>query len=510
MGNFFGPLEQKVQTPGDVAVELRRLSDDVRACPSVTDARLKVIRFLMRPDVRETLGDTRIKWMRHDLQKATDVESVNVFLSNTTRCLEKDDTMMSMDLPGSAEMDMGGLRSHGPIVGKQKKQKGKEAVRQTAKDIVKNMPPEVKLRVKEGVEDPLAEKWTSMTVRQRFAAAQKAGFSPAEARELAKLAWEGLHPSIKADLEWVLKAPPEHLPKERFLAPMVPMGAASAGGAGYWGPSDEAFPGQLPMTGVVEGATEADPEEIPEKEPKYYEILDSLEGAIQSLADSHAAEAWSTPTDEMIDQFGDDVYVMASFGDWVAVNGDLVGPDQPTPKPPEGYELTDYGGHIPEEEEEVEVEAAVRSVAQKMGIPQERVQKVADAEGYKELAYVSVSGEAEVWAKPRGKRPEKTESGERSHLPPFLSPSKKKAINKRLADISRQYWNSIWEATDAIHKALRENGIEPDDYIITGEPQGMLTIPIFMAGEEIANSMLVLSWHRFPETGRYEINAYLS
>lgn len=642
----------------DVAIELRKLSETIRHSPSVTDARLCVIRFLTRPDVREVLGNTRIEWMKRDLRKATDVASVDVFISNTARYLEKDDgeTRFSAsweDLARSGEnfeMDTSPLYNHGPIVGKRKKRKGRLLARQSSISIAKEIPPELKLKTDTTSENPSAKKWDSMNPRQKTKVAQQAGFSENEARDLARLEWEGLDPSVKSNLEWVLKAPSEHLreavtyhvwgrekigpgvrvivrgipatvtdigmeelepvfeyqtddgrrhwayideisrvvPKgeeemvksraldeiekllsdrgvseadigrilvylrenvpylrdkydvelafggttvsdedvdalseeivfildkhgmarvkpeisERFLAPMVPMGAASAGGAGYWGPSEkrqkEAFPGQLPHTGHVE-------QDGPAEDPSDEDILRALEDKIQSMADASAAEGWSIPTDEMTNRFGKDVWVMASFGDWVAVNGDLVF-ERPTPNPPKGYELTDFGGHVPTTEEEVSVESAVDAVAEEMDVPAERVQEVADSAGYGKFAYVSVSGDVEVWAKPVAE----ADAATVKRLPPYLSSSKKKAINKHLSEISKQYWNSMWEATEAIHQALREHGVEPEDYVITGEPSGRLVIKLFMAGEKVANSMLVLLWHRFPETSRYEVTAYVS
>lgn len=128
----------------------------------------------------------------------------------------------------------------------------------------------------------------------------------------------------------------------------------------------------------------------------YDRVVSMLDDAIQKLADAHAAEAWSTPDDTTKEMFGEDVWVSACFGEVCAVNGDLV---DRLPNPPKGYKLTRQGGSIPVAEEEVTVGYAEERVSEVTKLPIDLVQKVAESEGYEELAYVSVSGESDVWAK---------------------------------------------------------------------------------------------------------------
>lgn len=130
----------------------------------------------------------------------------------------------------------------------------------------------------------------------------------------------------------------------------------------------------------------------------YRDIVSWIENTLQGFADQNAAMAWSTPTDEMTEEFGPDVTVIASFGDMVATNGD---PGHASV--PKGYVLVKGGGRVPVAEEEVLVEQAIHAVAEDLKIPQKLVKEIAAAEGMKEYAYVSVSGETEVYAK-RGKK----------------------------------------------------------------------------------------------------------
>ena len=128
----------------------------------------------------------------------------------------------------------------------------------------------------------------------------------------------------------------------------------------------------------------------------YDAIKDMLEETIGDTANAHAAEAWSTPTDEIMEEFGGDVIVVAQFGDRLAVNGDIVGELPPVP---EGYRITRYGGDIPSIEEEVSVDHAINAVARETKSPIRTVQRVAESEGYGELVYVGVGGDSEVYAR---------------------------------------------------------------------------------------------------------------
>ncbi len=144
------------------------------------------------------------------------------------------------------------------------------------------------------------------------------------------------------------------------------------------------------------------------------DIAAYLKDAEEELANERAAEGWSTPTDEDEMEAGGDLYVVAHFGDAVAVNGDLV-EDYAIP---EGYEDTYRGGEIPTDEMELEEEHIVdraimnmvkdglhkKHVIEKDALKRE-VQKIADQTYPRRFVYTSVSGESEIYAR----RPDKPE-----------------------------------------------------------------------------------------------------
>ncbi len=373
---------------------------------------------------------------------------------------------------------------------KGKGKEGKENVKKSAREIARDMPADKKLKEKGG-DDDLARQWSEMSEHQRFAALQNAGFPPARARGIARLAWEGLDDSIKKDVEWVLGAPPEHLPKkeeanavhevnailkkyfqedeaeeiiatlrklgprvdvddvaevmdifagnlraageiaedlyrviqhhegdEHFLAPMMPMGIATAGGAEESKDAGE------------------DEEEVDE------EIGSKLEETLKNMADMQAAQAWSTPGDEEIMKHGRDVWIVAHFGtDGVAVNGDPV-LKGPAPKHPKGYELTRDGGDIPTTEEEVSLEHAIDHVAREMKVPVERVNKVAKSLGYTDrMAYLDVSGETEVWAPAAGATEDDKPQDSRFFTQDEVRRAAKRKYEDRDLDDPRKGWD---------------------------------------------------------------------
>lgn len=152
--------------------------------------------------------------------------------------------------------------------------------------------------------------------------------------------------------------------------------------------------------GLVEDPVDALNEILAESDLDYGEVSSALESAVDDLANQRAAEAWSTPGNQMLDDLGaeeDEVWIEAEFGDWIAVNGDLVLPGRPGKKKPGGYVLTDRGGRVPTTEEEVQVGFAVEKVARDLKISEDVVQAVADQEGMGEYVYTSVSGDVDVW-----------------------------------------------------------------------------------------------------------------
>lgn len=108
------------------------------------------------------------------------------------------------------------------------------------------------------------------------------------------------------------------------------------------------------------------------------EVESYVESAIDDLANASAAQVWSTPTDDDIAKYTDDdgegLLIVAEFGDWMAVNGDLVWSKAHNAKPGDGgnwqdidldgYEEADPqpGGDIPCDEQEVWIDHVVRHV----------------------------------------------------------------------------------------------------------------------------------------------------
>jgi hypothetical protein len=153
------------------------------------------------------------------------------------------------------------------------------------------------------------------------------------------------------------------------------------------------------------------------------DVLRKAETVIENLANDNAASAWSTPSDDMIEEFGD-VYVVANFGDSVAVNGEISMPGEA--RALRGWEQTDRGGRVPSTEEEVEVETVADIVARdlsydmKRKIPKELVEDILrDEHGDRDHISWTVSGETEVYAPPEGMREQASrERGVRFRPPP--------------------------------------------------------------------------------------------
>lgn len=173
----------------------------------------------------------------------------------------------------------------------------------------------------------------------------------------------------------------------------------------------------------------------------YGEIKTALEEEVERLADESSAQAWSTAGDQLTSDIEDDgfdpesIVVEANFGDAKAINGDLlvgprwgeilgvksndlwseVGTDKLTDwLDKHGYEYLDRkGGRVPSEEGYADGETAVDAVAARLELPQELVQKAADATDWwqQEIPH-GTSGHTYVWAKKTG-----TETEEARHRP---------------------------------------------------------------------------------------------
>ena len=165
--------------------------------------------------------------------------------------------------------------------------------------------------------------------------------------------------------------------------------ACSSRGASLSGVFDW-FPGEEPILKFEELGEEA--EELRD------EIGYRISKKIGQMADVNAAMTWSTPTDDL-----EDAWVVASFGDAYAVNGDLMDQVQ---NPPKGYVLSNKGGDVPVVEEHVYMEHVLRAVEKEFSVehrPAVVKAVIADIwkKGYKSAQEVSwsVSGETEIYVR---------------------------------------------------------------------------------------------------------------
>lgn len=146
----------------------------------------------------------------------------------------------------------------------------------------------------------------------------------------------------------------------------------------------------------------------------YSDIRQHLEEMVEQMAEQSAATSRSTLGDRDADDaardgFDPDTLVgVAEFGNTVAVNGDiesektLAGVEADLEK--DGYEMTEGGGRIPDTEEFVSPEHAIRAVAREMGLEEDVVKDAATGidwwpkDRYDEIAS-STSGYAYVYGK---------------------------------------------------------------------------------------------------------------
>ncbi len=149
-----------------------------------------------------------------------------------------------------------------------------------------------------------------------------------------------------------------------------------------------------------------------------YDITKALERAVDYLAEASAAQTYSTPSDSD----PEDVIISAEFGDWLAINGDLVfekgKPGHPggwgdvpnDQKIPKDYIGTNQGGRIPGVEEEVSIDHVIDAAAIALGVSRgkslsrSKIEAVARDlfKGRRGVTYTSVSGKSEYHIK-RGK-----------------------------------------------------------------------------------------------------------
>lgn len=141
--------------------------------------------------------------------------------------------------------------------------------------------------------------------------------------------------------------------------------------------------------------------------------IKALEDAVDYLAEASAAQTWSTPGDVDLEKYGEDLIIVANFGDWWAVNGDLVfegGPRTRTSTPggwndiriPKSHAEIEYGGGRIPTTEEVGIEHVIDRAADGLGIPRDHRGLLAAArdvfKGRHDVTYTSVSGDATYYA----------------------------------------------------------------------------------------------------------------
>lgn len=143
---------------------------------------------------------------------------------------------------------------------------------------------------------------------------------------------------------------------------------------------------------------------LPDLDLLQEEVVPLAEKIMTQEADRRAAETWSTVHDDLQEAYGDDVWVMASFGDQTAVNGDLVGGPR---KPPRGWVRPEnHGGRIYDGgEEEVEMEWLAEVISEQLGnkllrpvYPGTVLEILVREYGDKHyIVWSSSSGDSEVW-----------------------------------------------------------------------------------------------------------------
>ncbi len=151
------------------------------------------------------------------------------------------------------------------------------------------------------------------------------------------------------------------------------------------------------------------------------DVLSLFDKAVDYLAEASAAQAWSTPGDMDLDTHGEELLIVANFGDWWAANGDLVWADETNPGEPGAYGdvgipsdfiVVSGGGRIPCTEEEISLD----HVATRIRLIMEELPEQYALLGHtdadileillrknngKDLTYTSVSGDATYYARPK-------------------------------------------------------------------------------------------------------------
>lgn len=155
------------------------------------------------------------------------------------------------------------------------------------------------------------------------------------------------------------------------------------------------------------------------------EVREQAEKFLNEYANERAAEAHSYIDNERArEKYGEEVFVVARFGDATAVDGEQVFSARHA-KPPRNYEITDMGGRVPEgSEEEADIDLIVEVITPRLSeilkydVPEDVVEETLELL-YGERDYVSWtsdSGHVEVFASRRAIRAQETEEERRARL----------------------------------------------------------------------------------------------
>jgi hypothetical protein len=489
------------------------LAQDTVSAPSKSSAILKSIKFFNEPAVKSAFGQSRINWIQQDMRNAGDTEGVIQVIRNLIAQLEKEglpvptESVIAAMVPAGGARTMGWGESFEVSRGMYKGLKGvvkkfgrfvEAEVQETWRGNLNGLPVEIMegslihipssdlIEAVAASEVEIDWREAEETINNYLTAQAKTLFSLPDFIEVIKKKLAEYNLGLQ-DFESKAPAGQESL--------KVTYGGKSAIEDTYLDIRWMTKGDETHIDASVHFPEAANAEKDEELDS---EIYLKLEDKIESMANASAAQSWSTPNDEQIDKHGE-VWIKAEFGDWVAINGDLVIDEKTNTNPPEGFEKTDEGGRIPTVEEEVSLEHAVEAVAKDMKLDFDRVERVAKKENKKNEVYTSVSGDAEIWAKPKTDEEGKV-------LAPKLDAKVRKAVNDQLYDFNKQYWKSI--PLSDIRGILNSNGLDFEDCIITGR-DGRDTFDLTMGGHPVSNSVLVLSWHKM-ESGNWEINSYLS
>lgn len=92
-----------------------------------------------------------------------------------------------------------------------------------------------------------------------------------------------------------------------------------------------------------------------------------------------------------------------------------------------------------------------------------------------------------------------------------LSTKTRNSINSKISDLCRRYWDKPSKALMEMTEVMKAFGVEMDSSVSWNDYQetARFTFNLMSDGSH-AEHLLVFSWFRFANTGRYEVTAYVS